>query len=187
VTLGLRPEDIRDHGAASIYRNLGSVCLALGEPRPAVEALTYMRHVQPGGFDALYVLATAQSAAAESERARGNQRQATNLLEEAAVNLIEAVLLNPKYKASLQTLEAVYTMLAVPPGAILVSGGNRSLNMEHPVVQRHFIQACIQLVRQLAEGGMTDDAERWRQRMISEFGVPPDAFALQGPAATGMR
>jgi tetratricopeptide (TPR) repeat protein len=182
LRLGLRPEDIRDHGTASIYRNLGAAYLSLGEPHQAVETLSYMRHVQPGSFDALYVLATAQSAAAESERARGNLQQASDLLEQAAVNLIEAVLLNPKYKASLQTLEAVYNLLAAPPGAILVSGGKRSLNMEHPVVQRHFAQACVQLVRQLAEGGKTDDAERWRQRMVSEFGVPPEAFVVPRPA-----
>jgi tetratricopeptide (TPR) repeat protein len=173
---GLRPEDIRDHGTASIYRSLGATYLALGEPQRAVETLTYMRHIQPGSFDALYVLGRAEGAAAESERARGNAQEAADLLERAAVNLIAAALLNPRQDESLQTLEAVYNLLGVPPGAILASDGRRTLNMDHPVVQRHFRLACVQLVRQLTEGGMTDEAERWRRVMVNEFRIPPETF-----------
>jgi tetratricopeptide (TPR) repeat protein len=173
---GLKPWDIHDTGTAGIYRDLGAAYLGLGEPERAIDVLSYMVHIQPGSFDALHVLARSQGAAAQSERARGNATQADDLLEKAAVNGIAALLLNPTDDASWETLAHIYGALAPAPAAILVADGRRTLNMDHPAVQRDFRRAGAQLVRQLAEGGLTDEAEHWRQRLIAEFQMPPELF-----------
>jgi tetratricopeptide (TPR) repeat protein len=180
LRLGLKPVDIHDTGTATIYRNLGAAYLALGDPDRAIETLSYMVHVQPSSFDAFYVLASAEGAAAESDRFRGGVQEASVHLERAAVNLIVAILLNPDHEPSWQTLERVYSVLGSLPGAILPAdtpGGRRTLDVDHPVVQRHFRQACVELVRRLAEGGFSEDAARWRQRMVQDLQVPPGLFA----------
>jgi tetratricopeptide (TPR) repeat protein len=184
---GLRPGEIHDTGTAGIYRNLGAAYLGLGEPERAIEALSYMVHIQPGSFDALHVLARSQGAAAQLERARGNAKRADDLLESAAVNMIAALLLNSTDAPSWETLAHIYGVLAPAPAAILVSDGRRTLNMNHPAVQRDLRQACAQLVRQLAEGGLTDEAERWRQRLIAEFQMPTALFAPAAGSGSGSR
>jgi tetratricopeptide (TPR) repeat protein len=185
IRRGLSPADVHDTGTASIYRNLGGAYLGLGAPERAVEVLSYMVHVQPSSFDAFFVLARAEGAAAESERVRGNVEQASVHLERAAVNLIVAILLNPDHEPSWQTLEHVYAVIGPLPGAILPAGtpgSRRTLDVDHPVVQRHFREACVELVRRLAEGGFAEDAARWRQRMIHDLQVPPETFdSSRGP------
>jgi hypothetical protein len=47
--------------------------------------------------------------------------------------------------------------------------------MDHPLVPGHFRQAGAQLVRQLGEAGMRDDAGRWRERLAGELGMPAAA------------
>ena len=174
---GLKPEDVHDTGTATIYRNLGAAYLGFGDPERAIQVLSYMVHVQPGSFDALHVLALAQGAAAQSERAAGHAARADDLLEQAAVNLIAALLLNPAHDASWEPLAQIYRLLALPADAVRTVEGRQTLNLDYPVVQRHLRLAGAQLVRQLAEGGLAGDAERWRQRLIAEFQMPPELFA----------
>jgi tetratricopeptide (TPR) repeat protein len=184
---GLEPEDIPDVGTPVFYRNLGEAYLLSGDPMRAVDTLAYLRHIQPGSADAHYVLGVAEAAAAEFERFRNRDWQARELLERAAVSLIEAVLLDAGHQLSWQTLERVYGLLTPASPGVLDAGGGPTLNMDHPFVPRHFRQAGAQLVRQLAAAGMRDEAGRWRMRMIDEFGLPPGLFAPVRPGQPGPR
>jgi tetratricopeptide (TPR) repeat protein len=176
LRLGRRPEDIPDTGKASIYTKLGAAYMAQGKPDRAVEALRHLRLLQPVSVDALFELARAEGAGAEVERGKGQPQQSSDLLEQAAVHLIEALLLSPGHDASLRALESVYDLLAAPPGAIQAAGGTRTLNLDHPVLQRHFRKACVQLVRDLAVSGQAERAAEWQQRMIGELQVPAELF-----------
>ena len=176
LRLGRRPEEVRDTGTADIYANLGAAYVALGEPDRAIETLRYLRLLQPASFDALFGLAMAEGAAGEAERGKGNLQHASDLLERAAVNLIEALLLSPGHEPSLQALEAVYGLLAAPPGAVRAADGSRTLNLDHPVLQHHFRQACVRLVRDLTASGQAERAAEWRRRMIGELQVPAELF-----------
>ncbi|MGE5199969.1 MAG: protein O-mannosyl-transferase TMTC1-related protein [Rhodospirillaceae bacterium] len=173
---GLRPDEVADTGTPGIYKNLGWALLEIGDAEQAAATLSYLVHIKPGDFDAHYMLGVAEGGASEWERARGNQQGASVHLARAAVSLIEATLLNPGHDPSWQTLARVYSLLVPSPPAVLNSGGGRSLNMDHPLVPGHFREACVELVRQLAEAGLRDDAERWRRRLIDEFGMPPGLF-----------
>ncbi|MFO7692143.1 MAG: DUF1736 domain-containing protein [Vicinamibacterales bacterium] len=178
---GRMPGEIPDVGTSVFYRNLGAAYLATGDPMRAVDTLTYLRRIQPGSFDAHYVLGVAEGGAAEFERTRGRESQARERLERAAVSLIEAVLLNPGYELSWQALERVYGLLTPASPGVLAVGGRPTLNMGHLLVASHFRQACAQLVRQLAAAGLREDADRWRTRMVGEFGLPPDLFPPARP------
>ena len=144
---GLKPEDIHDTGTATIYRNLGAAYLGLGDAEQAMDVLGYLVHIKPDSFDAFYVLGMSQGAAAQAEQRRGNTEQAEALFERAAVSLVASLLLNPEHDASWETLAYVYGALAVAPAAILVADGRRTLNLDHPVVQRHVKLAGAQLAR----------------------------------------
>jgi glyoxylase-like metal-dependent hydrolase (beta-lactamase superfamily II) len=124
----------------------------------------------------------AEGGVAELESARGNPQAAVQHLERAAIDLIEATLLNPGHDPSWQTLERVYNLLAPEPAAVLTIGGKRTLNQDHPLVPGHIRQAGVQLVRQLTDAGLRDEAERWRRRLIEDAGMPPDVFAPSPPA-----
>ncbi len=159
---GLLPEQIHDMGLPVIYRDLASAYLATGDPARAVATLAYLQHLQPASDDAHYTRGVAEGAMASAENARGDQAQAQAHLNEAAINLIEAVLLNPGNDAAWQTLAQVYGLLAASPAAVLTTNGRSLLNMEHPLVPAHQREAGERLVRQLDEGGLGDLAARWR-------------------------
>ena len=186
LSRGIKPEQIHDVGTPIIYRNLASAYLAIGDPKQAVATLIYLQHIQPLSDDAHYTRGVAEGATAAFEQAQGNTQQAREHLDLAAVNLIEAVLLNPGNDAAWQTLVHVYDLIAPSPAAVLVVDGKRTLNMDHPLASRHLRQACAQLLRQLVEGGLPEQAERWRKRLIDEFGVSPELYTpLRPPQLRG--
>ena len=180
LRLGRRPEDIRATGTPTIYLKLGAAYLAQRDPLRAVETLRHLRLLRPVSFDALFELARAESAAGSAERRKGDLWRASELLEQAAVDLIEALLLSPGHDPSLRALESVYDLLGAPSGAIQTASGSRTLNLDHPVLQRHFRQACVQLVRDLTADGQAERAAEWRRRMIEELQVPADLFDTPG-------
>jgi tetratricopeptide (TPR) repeat protein len=177
LKLGWRPEETHDVGNPVIYRNLGSAYLLAGDPLQAIDALSYLQHIQPTDYDSHFERGVAEAAAAQFEQKRGNQTQAGEHLERAAVNLIAATILNPDHDTSWQVLARVYEYVAPLPPAVQVVEGRRTLNMQNPAVPEHVRQACYQLIQQMLEGGRRDDAELWRQRMIDEFHIPPETFA----------
>jgi tetratricopeptide (TPR) repeat protein len=179
---GWRPEEIHDVGNPVIYRNLGSAYLLAGDPPQAIDVFTYLQHIQPMDYDSHFERGVAEAAAAQFEQKRGNQKQAEEHLERAAVNLIAATILNPDHDTSWQVLARVYEYVAPLPPTVQVVEGRRTLNMQHPLAPQHLRQACYQLVQQMLEGGRPDDADAWRQRMIDEFHVPEKLFAPLMPA-----
>jgi tetratricopeptide (TPR) repeat protein len=174
---GFSPSEIFDRGTPGIYQRLGWAYLESGEAAKAVATLEYLQRIRPGEHESHYMLGVAEGAASESARARGNQQAAGEHLSRAAISLIEATLLNPGHDPSWQTLERVYSLLAPSTAAVVRTGGARALNMDHPLVPGHFREACVQLVHQLAAAGLRADAERWRLRVVEEFGLPPGFFA----------
>jgi len=180
VRSGLAPATIHDVGNPAIYRNLGSAYLLADEPEQAIVALGFMQRIQPGNFDAHYARGLAEAALAQKEKLRGNDARAAEHLDRAAVNLVAATLLNRDFERTWQVLASVYNYLTAAPPAVVLVDGRPGLNSSNPVVWRHIQEASAQLVRGLHAAGQSGEAERLRQRMISEFHVPPEAFATAG-------
>ncbi len=182
---GLRREDIHDVGNPVVYRNLGSAYLLAGDPLHAIDAFTYLQHIQPADYDAYFERGVAEATAAQFEQKRGDQREADAHLDRAVVNLVAATILNPDHDKSWQVLAGVYQYVsASPPAVMLASDGRRTLNVQNPAVPDHIRQACYQIIQRMIEGGRRDDADAWRRRMIDEFHLPPETFGplfSQGP------
>jgi tetratricopeptide (TPR) repeat protein len=174
---GMTPEQIHDTGTPIVYRNLASAYLGVGDPEQAVATLIYLQHIQPASDDAHYTRGVAEGATASLEQTRGNGKQVREHLELAAVSLIEAILLNPGNDAAWQALARAYQIMAPSTEGVVVVGGKPTLNMDHPLTPDLLRRACVQLVRQLAEGGFPDDAARWREQAINQLGVPSGSFA----------
>ena len=174
---GVRPDAVFDRGTPGIYKRLGWAYLKRGDAVRAVSTLGYLRHIRPGDHESHYMLGVAEGGASELARARGNAPAAGEHLARAAVNLVEATLLNPGYDPAWQMLERVYALLAPSLAAVLTTGGSRSLNMDHPLVPGHFREACSRLVQQMGAAGLHEDAERWRRRFVDELGLPAELFA----------
>jgi tetratricopeptide (TPR) repeat protein len=178
---GLGAGEIHDVGHPVIYRNLGSAYLLAGEPLQAIDAFTYLQHIQPADYDSHFERGVAEATAAQLEQKQGHEELAEQHLERAAIDLIAATILNPDHEMSWQVLRGVYQHIApVPPAVIEI--GRHTLNVQNPVVARHLQQACVQLVRQLFEAGRRDEAEMWRRRMIKDFRVP-ETVLLQIPGS----
>ena len=173
---GERPELVYDTGTGSIYRYLGTTYGVLGDPVRAAATFAYLEHIQPDSDDAHFSRGVAEGALAEFERGQGRMDAWRRHLNEAARSLIEATVLRPEHAAAWQTLERVYGSLAPGEPAVVTTGGRFTLNRGQALVQRHFQEACVELVRQLSEAGSFDDAARWRRRMTDEFRVPAIVF-----------
>ena len=165
LSRGVASSQIRDRGLPLIYRDLASAYLAVGDPQRAVTTVTYLQHLQPLSDEAHYTRGLAEGALASFERDRGNMTQALAHLEESAVSLLEAVLLNPRNDAAWQTIAQVYGLLTPETPAVLNANGGASLNMAHPLVPRHLAEAGVRLVQQLDASGLSADAQQWRQRL----------------------
>jgi protein O-mannosyl-transferase len=177
---GWHASEVHDIGNPSVYRNLGSAHLLRGEPLEAVAALSYMQRIAPRNDDGHYARGLAEAAAGQRERDAGNEVRAVEHMEVAAVNLIVATLLNRNNELAWQVLAKVYEQFGTASAVVLGRDAARQLNLDEPMVSRHLKQASVQLVRQLREGGLREDADWWRDRMIHEFRLPAELFA---PAA----
>jgi protein O-mannosyl-transferase len=174
---GRRPDEIHDIGSAFLYRTLASAYLVAGDPLQAIDAAKYLQRISPEQSDAHYMRGVAEASAARFEQARNNQQAADEHLAQAAVNLIAATLLNTGDEQAWAVLANVYKYLSPDVPGVLGSGGAHALNRSNPLVASHLQSACAQLVRQIREAGMTARADAWRERLITEFGVPRESFS----------
>jgi hypothetical protein len=169
---GRPPGEIPDVGSAFIYRTLATAYLGAGDPLAAVSSAEYLQTISPAHFDAHYMRGVAEAAAAQFEERRGRPEAVDAHLEQAAVNLIAATVLNPGHRESWSLLAKVYGYVAPEPQAVILSSGTARLNRENPAVARHVPLACAQLLRLMRAAGQDRAADALRARMISELGVP---------------
>jgi hypothetical protein len=182
---GRPPGEIPDVGSAFIYRTLATAYLGAGDPPAAVSAAEYLQRISPAHFDAHYIRGVAEAAAAQFEERRGRPEAVDPHLEQAAINLIAATVLNPGHRESWSLLAKVYGYVAPEPQAVILSSGTARLNRENPAVARHVPLACAQLLGLMRAAGQHRAAGALRERMISELGVT--AAALEAGTADRTR
>ena len=169
---GRPPGEIPDVGSAFIYRTLATAYLGAGDPIQAVASAEYLQRISPAHFDAHYMRGVAEAAAAQFEERRGRPAAVDRHLEQAAVTLIAATVLNPGHRESWSLLAKVYQYLAPAPPAVVNAAESGRLNRENTAVVRDVQLACVQLLAQLRASGLRDEATALRDRMIKDLGVP---------------
>jgi tetratricopeptide (TPR) repeat protein len=164
---GRKPEDIPDIGNHEIYWNLGLSLMRLGQYADAREAYRYMRHLAPTNPDAYISLATV--AVAENKQ------------EEAAIYLLQALLLDNSRQEVLRALINVYRQIDKDGNALIISPGliqsQPRLNADSPLVRRHLCAAYTELVRTFVEAKQYELAQNTYQSALRSYNCAPETFA----------
>jgi tetratricopeptide (TPR) repeat protein len=165
IKRGFNLEDISDIGNHEIYWNLGHSCMRIGLYDDAREAYQYMRHLSPTNPDAYISLATVAIAQGK--------------LEDAAILLLQTLLLDNNRQESLRTLINVYRQIDREGNALVVGPGSQSqprLNADSTLVRSHLCAAYAGLVQTLIEAKQYELAQNTRQSAIKAYNCPPAPF-----------
>ncbi|HVM60216.1 MAG TPA: DUF1736 domain-containing protein [Verrucomicrobiae bacterium] len=162
---GRNPGQIPDIGNHEIYWNLGISYMRLSEYQPALDAYVYMRHLAPTNPDAYLSMASVYLA--------------TSHAQEAAVTLLEALLLDSNRTQALRLLADIYRQIDKEGCAVIANQGEPRLNLDCTIVHNHICSAYYGLIQTFLETRDPDlhqkavDAASNAERT---YHCPPDIF-----------
>lgn len=164
---GRKPEDIPDIGNHEIYWNLGHSYMRLGQYDPARLAYLYMRHLSPTNPDSYISLATVSIAQGK--------------LDEAAIPLLQALLLDNNRQEALRTLIGIYRQIDREGNALVFppAGGSQAqprLNADSALVRNHLCTAYLGLVQIFVEAKQYELAQTTRQNALRAYNCNPAPF-----------
>jgi tetratricopeptide (TPR) repeat protein len=177
---GRKPEDIPDIGNHEIYWNLGLSLMRLGNHDEALHAYLYMRHLSPTNPDAYLSIASVHITAGRNE--------------EAAIALLQALLLDSNRQEALRLLVELYRQIDKEGCAVLFAPSRPvpQLNADCPLVRHHICIAYANLSQIFLQARQTGLANQTRASALENYkcsetlfsgavsNVPPPAVA---PAA----
>ena len=159
---GRAPDSIPDVGNDQIYSNLGLAYMRLGQYQNALNAYLEMRHVVPTNPDAYLDIASVYLSSGHAS--------------EAAISLMEALLLNGNRKDALEPLLNILHRIDHEGCAVLTVEGEPRLNADCPMVHDYICSAESDLVRVLADAKQFDLAQRMAQNAVQKYYCPPERF-----------
>ncbi|HUK83593.1 MAG TPA: tetratricopeptide repeat protein [Verrucomicrobiae bacterium] len=161
---GRKPEEIPDIGNHEIYWNLGLSYMRLGNYPGALEAYQYMRHLAPTNPDAYLSLASVYLAEGKTEN--------------AAIALIQTLLIDSNREQALQELFGLYRQIDREGCSVVVTPGQQQpkLNADCPLVHKHICAACYGLVEVFVEAKQWGVAEQTRNNALKNYSCSPEPF-----------
>ncbi len=159
---GRAADQIPDVGNQQIYLNLGLSYMRLGQYPDALNAYLGLRHLAPTDPDAYINIASAYLASGHAA--------------EAAVSLIQALLLDDSRKEALQALTDIYRRTGHESCALIMTSGPARLNNDCPIVHDHLCAACSDLAHVFIETKQFDLAERIKKSGLQKYHCPPELF-----------
>jgi tetratricopeptide (TPR) repeat protein len=163
VERGTRADQVPDTGTAGLYLNLAEALQRLDRTDQAIVSIRYARHLTPTDITPWYKLAVLQLQ--------------TGRAEDACVTLIECLVLQPDHGQAWPLVEQAYHQLDTGPlRAVQLEQGVRRLNLENPLVQRHFREAYQDLVRTYRQAQRLQIAEALRTAAVEQQGLPAELF-----------
>lgn len=164
---GRPAEEIPDVGAIPIYNSLGYTEMALDHPDEALAAFAYLRRLDP--VNPQSYLGAVQACLF------------ANRFEEAAINLIELLILDTENAVAWKLLPPIYANLLPESQAIVFPQGRPTLNDTLPMVRRDLNEAARRLVEAFLQAKRPADARILRELAIHRFSCPPQTFAALSP------
>lgn len=162
IKRGKTAEQIADIGNHEIYWNLGISYMRLGKLQEALNAYQYMRHLSPLNADAHLSIASVFLAA--------------NDLNQAAVALIEALLLDNSRQEALRYLIEIYRQIDTQQCAVDRTQGQPKLDISCPLVKQHMCAAHLDLVRSLVAAKQSEYATQTRKSAVEQYQCDRAAF-----------
>ncbi|MGD1019669.1 MAG: DUF1736 domain-containing protein [Verrucomicrobiia bacterium] len=162
---GRNPNSIPDIGNHEIYWNLGISYMRLSEYQKALDAYQYMCHLAPTNPDSYLSIASVYLA--------------TGHAEEAAVSLLQALLLDGSRTQALRLLAEIYRQIDREGCAVVTNQGEPRLNQDCAIVRNHICSAyygLIQLFLESKDPDLRQKAIEAEQNAVRSYHCPPDAF-----------
>jgi len=158
-----RPEnDIPVVGNYRVYINLESTYERLGDWDNAEKSSAHVMLLiptQPIGY-----------------RLRGTDLFNRGQVRLAAIQMLEAGLLDNGDATAWQALASCYQVMGLPPETLRQDGPNHVLDINNPAVRQDVNSACVGLVQELLDANDHEDAVAVRDRFIKNFQVPAELF-----------
>jgi tetratricopeptide (TPR) repeat protein len=164
IERGDAPERIVDVGLSPIYMTLGFSYLRLGMYREAYNAFQYQRQLEPESADPYFNLAVVL--------------MDMNRTDEAAVALVQCLLLEPKRGDVWQALARVYGLYGQQAQGSIIVGADRQprLNLDNPVVYDHFMKAYRSFITVFRMSNRNALAEGARHAAVYKYRMPAAFF-----------
>lgn len=159
---GRKPELIVDIGNHEIYWNLGLAYVRLGQHQKALDTYLYMRHLAPTNPDSYLSLASVLLNVGR--------------LEDAAVCLVQTLLLDNNRQEAMRLLAEIYRQLDREGCAVVYNQGQPRLNVECTIVRKHLCAAYYGLAEVLQQAHQPTIARQIKQSALANYGCARAAF-----------
>lgn len=161
---GRKPEEIQDIGNHEIYWNLGLSYMRLGKYQEALDAYLYMRHLSPLNPDAYTHIASVFIQAGH--------------LEDAAVSLLQALLLNSNRGDALELLVSIYRQIDRQGCSVIMPPGQQQpmLNRDCALVHNHICAAYAGLVQVFVETRQWKNAQDTKASALANYSCQREPF-----------
>jgi tetratricopeptide (TPR) repeat protein len=90
----------------------------------------------------------------------------------AAIQMLEALVLQPANAEAWANLAKCYAALGLVPAPIRSQGSNHVLDDSNPVMRRQLNEACVALVRNYEQARQPQEAQALRELAITRYHVP---------------
>jgi tetratricopeptide (TPR) repeat protein len=155
--------EIPDVGNHKIYVQLGETYELMRDWANAEKAGRYTQHLQPSEPLGYHIV--------------GDAYLNTRRFNDAAVQFMEAMLIDRGDSFAWSNLATCYNQLGVQPQPVLQSPDGFGLDIEHsPLVRQQLNQAAVALVRNCEDAKQSGLADTYRATFIKNMGVPPELF-----------
>jgi tetratricopeptide (TPR) repeat protein len=159
---GRSPDQIPDIGNHEIYWNLGLSYMRMSQYQPALDAYLAMRHLAPTNPDSYLSIASVYLS--------------TGHPEEAAISLLQALLLDSNRSEALRLLVEIYRQIDHEGCSIIMTQGQPRLNSDCALVHNHICSAYYGLVQVFLETKQYDLAKQSRQTALQGYHCSPEIF-----------
>ncbi len=177
IRRGRTAAQIADIGNHEIYWNLGLSLMRMGRHEEAYQAYTYMRHLAPGNADSYLSLASVHIGSSK--------------FEEAAITLLQALLLDNSRQEALRLLINLYRQIdregcaiVTNPQGVGLAPAQPRLNADCALVRRHICAAYYGLVQVFLETKQLELARQTKNSALTAYGCQPEAFQQLLPDST---
>jgi hypothetical protein len=159
---GTSPDVISDVGRQDLYWHLGTSYLRVGRLEPARDAFRYMSRLTPSNPDAYLGIA--------------NVHVTTGAFDEAAVALLQVLLLdNARVEAS-AALGGVYSQIDAAGCAVREADGQSQLDFQCPIVHDHLCRAFLGLAETFVAAKQSSVSMQSAETAITQHGCASEPF-----------
>jgi hypothetical protein len=159
---GRAPDQIPDIGNQEVYANLGMGYTRLGQNGDALNAYSMARHLSPTSSDHYLNIASLYLSA--------------NHPQEAAVTLVQALLIDSNRKEALSALTEIYRQIDKEGCAVIMSAGQPRLNAECAIVHNDLCSAAYGLIQIFLESKQFDLARQIQHSALQSYRCPAEIF-----------